>query len=84
MNITLIITLLTIISIVGLVATLLIGRQETKRIKQYEEEGDTAIDELKRSREYEKKSLKSNLPILSAIYIVFILGSIIALVIYIF
>ncbi|WP_430786337.1 hypothetical protein VBD025_13535 [Virgibacillus flavescens] len=75
--------LLIILFIVTLFGTIFAFKQEEKKMKKYEAEGDTPSDEMRRSLEYETKSLKSNVPILSAIYIVTILLSIIAFIVYI-
>ncbi|WP_186579350.1 hypothetical protein [Aquibacillus kalidii] len=77
------IVLLSIICIGALVGTVLVGLQESKRQKQYEQEGGSPEDELQRSREYETKSLKSNVPILTIIYIVTFLLAILAMFIFV-
>lgn len=58
-----------IVSIAALVGTFLVGRDVTRQMKQYEEEGDTAANELARSLEYEKTSLKVNIKRLTWIYV---------------
>ncbi|QGS68394.1 hypothetical protein CV093_06995 [Oceanobacillus sp. 143] len=50
--------LLVVILVIALIATLLILKKEENKLKQYEMEGDTIENELKRSHEYETKSLK--------------------------
>lgn len=70
--------------VLTLVGTILIGKTENDKLKAYEQKGDTPKDELKRSWEYESSSLKKNIPSLLIIYTVVIVGSIIALAIYIF
>ncbi|TFB13382.1 hypothetical protein E3U55_16200 [Filobacillus milosensis] len=67
-----------------LVGTILIGKSENDKIKKYEQEGVTAKDELERSWEYETSSLKKNVPSLFIIYSIAIVGSLIALALYIF
>lgn len=79
----LIIGVIIFIVLLTLVGTFLIGFRESKKLKIYEEVGDNASDQLNRSREYESSSLKSNVPILAFIYIVFFLIAIIGLIIYI-
>ncbi|MGP4071743.1 hypothetical protein ACTWQB_04225 [Piscibacillus sp. B03] len=70
--------------VLTLVGTLLIGKSENDKMKKYEQEGNTAKDELKRSWEYETSSLKKNIPSLLIIYTVVIVASFIALAFYIF
>ncbi|WP_232231182.1 hypothetical protein [Virgibacillus sp. 6R] len=83
MNIALILFLL-LLFIVALGGTLYVFKQEEKKMKQYETEGDTAKSALQRSMEYETKSLKSNVPILIWIYSVTILIALIAFFVYAF
>ncbi|MBM7716648.1 hypothetical protein MHB50_09635 [Siminovitchia sp. FSL H7-0308] len=59
-----------IVSIAALVGTFLVGRDVSRQMKQYEEQGDTPEDELARSLDYEKTSLKVNIKRLTWIYIV--------------
>ncbi|MFA1818769.1 hypothetical protein ACDX78_00980 [Virgibacillus oceani] len=73
---------LVILFIVSLLATFYALRQEENKIKKYEEEGDTPQEEIKRSLDYEKSSLKSNIPIQIWIYTIAILLSLLAFVIY--
>src|SRR5699024_12118724 len=61
---------------IATVWTLVIFKQEENKIKKYEEE-DTVENEIKRSLEYESKSLKSNVPILTWIYTITIIVSLI-------
>lgn len=64
-----------VLFIAALGGTIFAFKQEEKKMKKYEEEGQTIEDELKRSIEYETKSLKSNVPNLTWIYsITFLLG----------
>ncbi|WP_010096298.1 hypothetical protein [Ornithinibacillus scapharcae] len=71
MNIWLIAFIL-VICIIALVATFMVIKQEERKMKQYEETGDTAKSELQRSHEYETKSLSSNVKSLTWIYVVVI------------
>lgn len=57
-----------IVSIAALVGTFLVGRDVSRQMKQYEDEGDTAASELARSHDYEKTSLKYNIKRLSWMY----------------
>ncbi|OZU90527.1 hypothetical protein CIL03_05105 [Virgibacillus indicus] len=75
---------LTVLFIAALAGTFFAFKQEEKKMKQYEEEGQTEQDELKRSLEYETSSLKSNVPIQIWIYVITILLSLIAFAIYLF
>lgn len=56
-------------SIAALVGTLLVGKDISAKLKDYENEGDTLKDELARSHEYETKSLSVNIKSLSWIYV---------------
>lgn len=73
-----------ILFIITMGLTLFAFLQEDKKIKKYEEEGDTIADEIKRSREYESKSLHYHLPVQIWIYVITIIGSIIAFAIYLY
>ncbi|WP_405103433.1 hypothetical protein [Oceanobacillus sp. FSL H7-0719] len=70
--------------IIALAITYRVLKVEEKKQKEYKKEGAGFGDELERSHEYEEKSLKSNLPNLSWIYIVAAVIIIIAFVIYLF
>ncbi|SHH13783.1 hypothetical protein [Virgibacillus chiguensis] len=83
MNMALIIFLFCLF-LVALGGTLYVFKQEERKMKQYEAEGETAQSELQRSMEYETKSLKSNVPILIWIYAVTILIGLIAFFVYAF
>lgn len=63
-----IITVITII--VAIVATLIVGKDVSSKINQYEAEGDSLKNELERSEKYEKSSLQVNIRSLSWIYVV--------------
>ncbi|WP_026907349.1 hypothetical protein [Paucisalibacillus globulus] len=84
MNIWLIIAIIAILCVIGLIATLLVIKQEESKMKQYEEDGDTAQNELKRSLEYESQSISSNVKSLSWIYIIAISLSFIAFALYLY
>ena len=74
--------LIVVVCIIGGIITVRVLKVEENKQKEYEDSGDTAKDELERSLEYEKSSLKSNVPILSWIYIIAIVVSLIAFVVY--
>ncbi|WP_164669255.1 hypothetical protein [Virgibacillus doumboii] len=78
------IILLAVLFIAALAGTLFAFKQEEKKMKKYEEEGDTIEDQLKRSHEYESSSLKSNVPLQIAIYSVTIVLSLVVFAFYIF
>jgi len=59
--------------IVALIGTLLVGKEISAKMNEYETEGDTIENELARSHEYETKSIKTNIKSLSWIYIILIL-----------
>jgi len=82
MNITWLIIASFILLIIAVVWTLLIFKQEEKKMKQYEQKGDTLEDQLKRSEEYEKRSLSSDVPLQIVIYSVFTVVFFIGLFIY--
>jgi type IV secretory pathway component VirB8 len=81
MNTGLIIFLIVLFAI-ALVGTFFAFRQEENKMKKYEEDGDTPQDEIQRSLDYEKSSLKSNVSIQVWIYVVAILLSLLAFAIY--
>lgn len=78
------IILLAVLFIALLVGTILVFRQEERKMKRYEEEGDTVEDQLRRSHEYESSSLKSNVPMQIAIYTVAIVISLVVFAVYTF
>lgn len=82
MNMTLLIVVSFILVIIALIWTLFIFKQEENQMKKYEEEGDTAEDELRRSEEYEKRSLSSDVPLQLIIYGVSTVLFFVALLIY--
>ncbi|GFZ92170.1 hypothetical protein GCM10010978_33050 [Compostibacillus humi] len=67
---------------VAAILTLMIFKEEERKMKKYEEEGDTAEGELERSIKYEKTSLTLNIRNLTWIYVIVIIGSIVALGVY--
>jgi len=83
MSWTLIIFLI-ILFLITMVLTLYAFKQEEMKMKKYEEEGDTVADELKRSHEYESTSVKNYLPIQGWIYVIAIIATIVAFVIYLY
>lgn len=83
MSIGLIISLI-ILFIAAICGTFYAFRQEEKKMKQYEEEGVTVEEELRRSNAYEKSSLKTSLPVQVWIYVIAIGLSLLAFAIYLF
>jgi len=71
MHMTLLLIVSTVLVVVAIIWTLLIFKQEENKMKKYEEEGDTFEDQLRRSEEYEKRSLRSDVPLQIIIYSVF-------------
>ena len=84
MNLWIVIAFIAVLCVIGLIATLMVIKQEESKMKQYEEEGDTAESQLKRSLEYESKSISSNVKSLSWIYAVAIVLSFIAFGLYMY
>lgn len=78
------IILLTVLFLALLIGTLLVFKQEEKKMKKYEEEGDTVEEQLRRSHEYESSSLKSNVPLQIGIYTLTIVISLIVFAVYTF
>jgi len=58
-----------ITALAALLGTFLVGRDVTRQMKKYEEEGDSPEDELSRSLDYEKTSLTHNIKRLSWMYV---------------
>lgn len=81
---TFMIIFIAVIVVVAVIATFIILKQEENKMKQYEEEGETVEEELKRSHEYESRSLSKNVKNLSWIYVIVTIVSFIALAIYIY
>lgn len=77
-----VIIIVTIICLLALFGTMYVGKQVNQTIDKYEQEGDSLKDQLKRSHEYEQSTLKKNVPILTLIYVVAFLASIVAVAIY--
>ena len=77
-----VIGLILVVCIIGGIITVRVLKVEEYKQKECEKSGDTAREELERSHEYEKSSLKSNVPILTWIYIIAIGLSLGAFVIY--
>lgn len=73
-----------IICIAALVITLMIAKVEGNKIKRYNEEGNSGSAQFQRSEEYEKRSLKENLPLLAILYIVTFLIVLIIMLIFLF
>lgn len=74
--------LIIIVCVIATVLTYRVLKEEEHKQKAYKESGQTIEDELQRSLEYETSSWSSNVPIMSWIYIVATVLSIIAFVIY--
>lgn len=74
--------LIIVVCLVATVITYRVLKEEERKQKAYEESSETFEDELNRSLEYEKTSWKTNIPLLTWIYIIATLASLIALVIY--
>ncbi|SDJ88037.1 hypothetical protein [Sediminibacillus albus] len=72
------------VCIIALIITLMVGKSETDKAKEFEKAGSSRQQELLRSRNYEKHSLKENLPLLAAIYGIVFLVVIVLLIIYLF
>ncbi|MFC2947389.1 hypothetical protein [Virgibacillus sediminis] len=78
------IILLIVLFIAAIGGTFFAFKQEEKKMKKYEEEGHTPEDEMRRSLEYEKSSLKSNVPLQIWIYTITIVISLVAFGLYLF
>lgn len=78
------IVFLIILFIITMAMTFFAFKQEDMKIKKIKEEGNTIENELKRSYEYEKTSVKTYLPIQIWIYGIATLLSIVAAIIYFF
>ena len=83
MNMTFLLTISAILVEIALVWTLVIFKQEENKMKKYEEEGDSLEDQMKRSQEYETKSLRSDIPLQLIIYAIFTVVSLIIILIFI-
>lgn len=73
---------LVVLFIITMALTLYAFRQEEMKLKQYEEEGNTVKDELKRSHEYETTSIRKYIPIQIWIYSITFIVGIVAFIIY--
>ncbi|OAK70116.1 hypothetical protein [Lederbergia galactosidilytica] len=58
-----------LVCILALIGTLLVGKDISSQLKEYEEKGDTLENEIKRSHEYESTSLQVNVKSLTWIYV---------------
>ncbi len=76
------IVFLILLFIVTMAITLYVFFQEEKKMKQYEAEGDTVENELRRSHEYEATSIKYHIPIQIWIYSITFIIIFIAFLIY--
>lgn len=65
-----------VVGAIALIATLLVGKQVSSQIKEYEEQGATHEDEFQRSLEYEKTIVNGKLKPLTWIYIALALATI--------
>lgn len=74
--------LISVVCLVAVIITYRVLKEEERKQKGYEESGQSAEEELQRSLEYEKSSWSSNIPVLTWIYVIATLLSIIALVVY--
>ncbi|MCM3739634.1 hypothetical protein M3210_05065 [Oceanobacillus luteolus] len=74
--------LIIVVCLVATVITYRVLKEEEQKQKAYEESSETFQDEFNRSLEYERTSWKTNIPLLTWIYIIATLASLIALVIY--
>jgi cbb3-type cytochrome oxidase subunit 3 len=70
--------------ILAILGTFFALKQEERKMKKYEEEGDTIEDQLSRSLEYESTSLKSNVRSQIWIYSITITLALLAFFIYLF
>jgi heme/copper-type cytochrome/quinol oxidase subunit 2 len=73
-----------VLFVVALVATFAILKKEENKQKMYEEQGDTLEEEMKRSAEYENRSLKSDVPLQIWIYVITILLSLLVFAVYLY
>ena len=65
-----------VVGAIALIATLIVGKQVSQQMKEYEEQGVTPEEELQRSLDYEKKSINENLKPLTWVYIALALATI--------
>lgn len=78
------ISVVVIITLIALIWTLYIFKQEENKMKKYEVDGDTVENEINRSIAYESRSLKKNVPLQIWIYTITIVVSLIVFAIYIY
>jgi len=76
--------IMAIVTLIALIWTLYIFKQEENKMKKYESDGDTVENEVNRSLEYETRSLKKNLPLQIWIYTITIVLSLVVFAIYIY
>lgn len=79
-----IISFIFILCLIAGIITFKVLKEEEEKQKRYKNDPDSAKGALERSHEYEQKSLKSNVTNLSWIYVVAIIGSLIAFFVYMF
>ncbi|MGM7700688.1 hypothetical protein ACSVDE_03120 [Pseudalkalibacillus sp. Hm43] len=70
------------VGILSLVGTLVIGRKVDKEAEQYKRESNRTEAQLKRSNEYETKSVRLNIKVLTLIYAFTFLFTIIVMGLY--
>ncbi|WP_349410083.1 hypothetical protein [Pseudalkalibacillus sp. SCS-8] len=71
-----------VIGILSLIGTLLVGRKVNRTVEEYKKLENRTEEELKRSHEYETKSVRLNVKVLTLIYGFTFLITIIALALY--
>jgi len=76
--------IMAIVTLIALIWTLYIFKQEENKMKKYETDGDTVKNEVNRSLEYETRSLKKNLPLQIWIYTITIVLSLVVFAIYLY
>jgi len=76
--------IMAIVTLIALIWTLYIFKQEENKMKKYEADGDTVENEVNRSLEYESRSLKKNVPLQIWIYTITIVLSLVVFAIYIY
>jgi len=76
--------IMAIVTLIALIWTLYIFKQEENKMKKYEADGDTVENERNRSLEYESRSLKKNVPLQIWIYTITIVVSLVVFAIYIY
>ncbi|WLD94730.1 hypothetical protein [Alkalihalobacillus sp. AL-G] len=71
------------VGVISLIGTVIVGKKVNKEAEEYKNAEDKTEAELKRSQDYEKSSLSKNLRVLTTIYVVTFILSIIAVGFYI-